>query len=594
MKRTFFPLIFFSIGLSAFAQNAGKDILDIYEYDRYDANSPDASRVGRRGIVEINGTLLLRFDKKEIRRRMAATGGVSPVDFELLEHYKTILQYEVETMSLLREGLESTRRGDAPDAQKLRSLSRRMSSFTDLLLSNPQLEAEAGKAFEEWGKRRDNGSLDPRIHPRNEYLFTYLANKAANTLDRLAASDSIRFILAGTIYSSKDGSRDIHLGKKFGGPPEDVYVVPRWVFSVSEEQKNEIAQIAQLSNHLEDLRGQNIKDLKNALYNATASRACFEGIRLQLDNLKQTAATLGLSAKNQIDSLVAPQKSQLDALLSKYGSLQAGAQQLGAADLLLGFQADLGGLKSSVDQFFAQLLGGVQNLPDTVRASPQVSGLLALRDTCKANIESDWQKIAPLYDMLRRLFGSNPQRLNANLNDKVNRLAFAEIPDESKVDLTKTGRRANGDKVTIEASLQMPKSDPQPIFSQTITVQQIALYSEVKVGLILANPEPDLAEQKHQFFFAPSYSVVFKWGSRKSHFYNNFLNIGLGANFSSPDFDYDGIPEFAAAATVSTFKDFLSVGYGYNFGQDAPFWFVGFRIPFASAALPILNEIEKN
>lgn len=593
MMRTFFFLIFFSVNLSVFAQNAGKDVIDIYEYDRYDAANPAASRVGRRGIVEINGTLLLRFDKQEIRRRMAATAGVSPVDFELLGHYKTILQYEIETMNLLREGLEATRRGEAPDTRQLGVLSRRMSSFTDLILNNPALEAEAGKAFEEWARREKDGSLDRRIHPRNEYLLTYLAGKAANTLDRMAASDSVRFILAGTIYSSKDGSRDIHLGSRFGGPPEEIYVVPRWVFTVSEEQADEMRQMAQLSNQLENLRGQNIKDLKEALYNATASRSCLEGIRAQIDSLKQTAATLGQSAKSQIDSLIAPQKTQLDALLSKYARVQVDAEQLSSTDLLLGLKADLDGLKSSVDQFFAQFATGTLNISDTLRSSPQVAGFLALRDTCSANLQQDWQKIAPLYDMLRRLLGSKPQRLNASLNDKVNRLTFAEIPEESKVDLTKTGRRSNGDKVTIEAHLQMPKGVPQPIFSQTITVQQIALHSEVKVNLILASPIPEWAQQDRKFRFAPSYSVLFKWGSRKSHFYNNFLNIGLGANFSSPDFDLDGVPEFAAALTFSTFKDFLNLGYGYNFGRDASFWFIGFRLPFASAALPILNEIEK-
>jgi hypothetical protein len=111
--------------------------------------------------------------------------------------------------------------------------------------------------------------------------------------------------------------------------------------------------------------------------------------------------------------------------------------------------------------------------------------------------------------------------------------------------------------------------------------------------MILARPLVPDVKATHKFLFAPAYSVLFRWGSRKSKFYNDFVNVGVGLNFSAPDFNFDGVPEFAVAGAVSAFKDYLEIGYGYNFGHDGWFWFLGFRIPFASASLPVLNSVVK-
>ncbi len=50
-------------------------------------------------------------------------------------------------------------------------------------------------------------------------------------------------------------------------------------------------------------------------------------------------------------------------------------------------------------------------------------------------------------------------------------------------------------------------------------------------------------------------------------------------NISAQDLDKDDVLELGYAFVLSTAKDFIQAGYGYNFGVDACFWFVGIRLP---------------
>ena len=71
----------------------------------------------------------------------------------------------------------------------------------------------------------------------------------------------------------------------------------------------------------------------------------------------------------------------------------------------------------------------------------------------------------------------------------------------------------------------------------------IGAHSVTKVGLIMANPYTlDAGPDAPKFRFAPSAALLLKFGSRTSHFYNNFLDLGIGLNTAAPDFDLDGKP----------------------------------------------------
>jgi hypothetical protein len=574
-------------------------LLRVYESKLYNAADPAQHLIKNNGIAEINGTLLVQLDQTGIRQRMQTFAGVRPADISLVSKYKSILAQKTETLQLLQEGLAASK--GQPDFKKLASLSQLMDDFYTTLLSDPELRNLAAQADAEYTQKVSAGSIDPDSYTDDMYFIEFFGKKANEVLDQINTTDNVRFILTGAMYSEQNGTRTVTLGSDFDNIPEEIYEVPRWTFSLSDDQKKELRDVALVAQKLDSLRNSTIKSTKSAYFSALSCKACFDNLKIQIQQLPTSVEGLKDTAVARAIAVVKPLQDQLVQLQDKYFQIPTSAQGLNVATELSAFNNDLTQLDAFSKSYFKGLPTALEQLPLSLRNTPQVQAVKALIDSCQTQVKRDIRRFYILLESLKSVLGGSgaERQFHNAISDQVKRLAIADVPTESFVDLNKTGKRANGDELILEAYLELEggsgagAAKRQSVYRQNIVLQQIALYSEVKVNMILANPVPDLANQRREYMFAPSYSVLFRWGSRKSRFYNDFVNIGIGANFSAPDFNLDGVPEFAVAGTFSTFKDFLSVGYGYNFGADAPYMFIGFRVPFASAALPILNNVEK-
>ncbi|MEL6254457.1 MAG: hypothetical protein AAFR87_20780 [Bacteroidota bacterium] len=165
------------------------------------------------------------------------------------------------------------------------------------------------------------------------------------------------------------------------------------------------------------------------------------------------------------------------------------------------------------------------------------------------------------------------------------------------------GSRNPGDEILIKASLEIgtnqndPNFESKQLYRKVLKIQRINPYIRMSSSFILANPytrdKIPAIDLENNFQFVPTYGIILKWGSRKNNFYNNFVNLGLGFAFSSPDFNTDGTPEFGAGVMATAFRDILSAGWGWNFGIDAPCSFVGFNIPFSIGGLPSGNNKDR-
>jgi hypothetical protein len=577
--------------------NVPAPILRVYESNRYNPANPNENLLGKDGIVEINGTLLLLLDRDAIRKEMQAYAGVQAADIRLVSKYKRILEQKTKTLQLLQEGLAAS--NGRPDYQKLNALSGLMDEFYTTLLSDPELRSMADKANKEYRQMVAAQLIDPNSYTDDMYFVEYFGQAAKAVLDRIQSAESVRFKLAGKLKFDSGLSNPVHLGDDFDEIPEENYVVPRWVFSLSEDQKEELRAVAQLSNQLDSLRIKSLKDAKNAFFDVFSSRTCFDNIKRDLDSLpflvKGMADTLGRRAM----AIIKPLQDQLISVQTQYLGVPNTAAGINNMEQLSGFNNQLELLNNSTVSFFKNLPLMLQQVPNELKATPQVQHLLNLRDSCSLQVRRDLNRFEVLYNAIKTGYGgaNAEQEFNNSITDKVRRLAIGDIPEKSFVDLTRTGKRQNGDVLVLQAQVMLDQSatgnKPNTIFRQELTLQQIKMYSEVKVNMILANPTISVPGLNKNFVFAPSYSILLRKGSRKSQFYNEFINIGVGLNISAPDFNLDGTPEFGAAFAISAIKDIISAGYGYNFGTDAPYFFIGFRVPFASAALPILNNVEK-
>jgi hypothetical protein len=184
----------------------------------------------------------------------------------------------------------------------------------------------------------------------------------------------------------------------------------------------------------------------------------------------------------------------------------------------------------------------------------------------------------------------------SEFGEEVKRLQIDEVPDIGVFDLQYTGTREEGDIVTIEAVLERISETGEPSTQKKFR-QSFIMFRIFKIvinpGLIFADPlvkKDKMADKAvtlgKQFQAVPSYSILFKFGNRKSIAYNKYFRFGLGLNIAALDFNQDSNYELGLGLVLSTLKDYLQVGIGRNMESDSWYWFFGLNIPFASISLP--------
>lgn len=164
------------------------------------------------------------------------------------------------------------------------------------------------------------------------------------------------------------------------------------------------------------------------------------------------------------------------------------------------------------------------------------------------------------------------------------KLPYNSIPTETELDLRYTGQRKAGDELYFKAQIGRDsagvQTDKQNIYWQKLTMFQVGIHNSIRATLIFANiVNGSFANTDNDYQLAPSYSVVFKLGTRKGMFYNKYLTPGLGLNIATLDFNNDNKPEIGLGITSSFFQDYVQAGYGRNMSTDDNYWFFGLRLP---------------
>lgn len=164
------------------------------------------------------------------------------------------------------------------------------------------------------------------------------------------------------------------------------------------------------------------------------------------------------------------------------------------------------------------------------------------------------------------------------------KLSYNSIPTETELDLRYTGERVAGDEIYFKAEVARDSAGTQvtkqSIYWQKLTMFQVGIHNSIRATLIFANKvNGDFASSTNDFQLNPSYSVVFKLGTRRGMFYNKYLTPGLGLNIATLDFNNDNNPEIGLGITASFFRDYFQAGYGRNMGTDDNYWFFGLRLP---------------
>jgi hypothetical protein len=574
------------------------DVLTITERD----DDGHTREVGPSRISDINSDLEIRINKDELRKRSPGAGNPSITTL-------------IDRASKLESAAEAGLKGLAKDLaafEAYRASTHDQAALDELIRSlreNTRLRSEIlNDALADPGFRaRLNAALDEvRGRPLVErYAATFRAAAAEAASLRMRAqelaSQSGTQISLGAWIVTKSAERPIHLEGFDSYPVGDTFVVERWVFTLSEEQKKRLTSLSTAAAQFNETGVQGLLEqfksqVPGSLVALLGQAApCTQTVVDEFNKLKM----LGGADNTKVKEIIGGVETAVDSYLQSVQQLKTAystggsALQLAPADLLIRTNDDL-----------LHLRQGSLELLNTVRAKQQELGELA-----NASADNDFKTaftnlgtaIKSCLTELETLGTSAVDHLRAvvsqfisgrevntavlEFGQEVLRLDLESVPDTTTLHLKQTGVRDVGDSVIIRIAAAHPVGTDtktaklQKIEERRIDVYKTLPHSEMAVGLIFAHTGRG-NKKRSSFQAAPSFSYLFKPGSRKSVFFNRVLDPGVGLNVSALDFNKDDSPEIGLGLVVSFFKDILQTGYGYNIHRSDGYFFFGLQLPF--------------
>jgi len=394
----------------------------------------------------------------------------------------------------------------------------------------------------------------------------------------------------------EQGGDRVHI-ENFDTYEEREYVtIPRWVTTLSDEQRQQLNDLARIAEENNAKSVRVFDELKEKLLQFLPDTSCVEENKNAFKSFL-TDPTNGERLTEALKETGNHLIGKVETYLDFYRAFLSNLEQLTittSLDIVQQFQV----LLQNTNQIqidindFNSLVSAISELAN------EIKGLTNNANQCLIGLKKE---LNDLHANLRVLMNQQKRYVaNRAFGEEVLKFGTNNIPEKGHIKLKGTGPRSNGDELEIAIYLRIPQEGEGAtekrhlLEEQVYTMQLIGVRSEVAVGLIMANPSEDSflgGNGEREFYYAPSASLLLKFGSRKSYFYNEWLDFGVGLNFASTDFNTDGDPEFGTGLIVTAFRNVLSLGYNYNVALDTPYWFFGVNLPFTIPGLPV-NRIN--
>lgn len=552
-------------------------ILDIREIARISGKSIPVDSSGL-AIVDINNKLEIRPNAAAIRAKALEVSGQAAGGLLLrdkIDRIEKILRNQQQIVAYIQHALANP--GQKPADSLLLLLRQTTGDIRRDSVLRPDFNTY-NREFNELLRR------DPQT---KEDRFLYALGRFNERLDsvrldlrNLENSARVQFSLR-AFRKDKSGGARLHVENFDLFEQGEFYNVENWVLSFSPEQIEQLQRYRELADTLNLGTAQALQSFKRQLENMLPALDC---LKKMPQELKLAAETVPTDVRNLIDKSLADVQAQIDQLTNELIDLSPGQP----FDALERFAA----LREQLDTIVEQTKRGFANLPESNEHLRAIRGCFLQTKEDVAKIQTFVEGFPAKY--LRRVYLATD-----TLAKEVLAFDLDQIPAVGALDLQYTGRREAGDELLIQA-LFVPKDDTinrarnfTVIAERELKMIQTGLHSNTKIGILMAQPYTLEQDDVAKFRFTPSAALLLKKGSRNSHFYNNFLDPGVGIVTSSPDFDRDGVPEFAAGITGTIFRDILSIGWCWNFGIDKPFYFLGVHLPFNLPGFPV-NPVQSS
>ncbi len=603
MRRFYSYSLFVWVWGFALSPAIGQSNLLLYEETSSGEVRPILDTIG--GIVDANSTIRIVVKQADVQDEIFRFEGISERESRLgeLRKLNTILAVETEILDLINQlsaesnsGMEIYRRLAELEGDVFAEIEKSDALYNEL--------AEKGMEANEF--------VESGKGPFVVFAINFLEGKAEEIREELYAeledeSDIRVYFRLAAFIKNKSGGRPVHI-ENFDDYDENSYKeLELFSAPLSAKDQQTITDHKQLTETLKGGFAEGIKNARKMLVAGVDSLfTSEEAIVTFRDSISKLKTRFKKKPNVNLDELLDKNISGLEDANLIYTSIQSVFTSFSgkfSADSLEG-----SGIEGRIQQFeqrIAKVLDVIPGNLDQFEASH--AALLTEDNEVKQaifRIRTDYSGVRTSVDQdiskLRKFINDVKNLLNPfkkayleseEIGNEVRRFTASNIPDVGYLDLRFIGERKPGDEILIKAVLEKGEDrtantyQEKMLYRRFISIARVAAHVKMSGSLILANPynrgaNTRVSPNLNQFQFAPTYGIFMKWGSRKSKFYNEFINLGIGMAFSSPDFNLDGTPEFGAALMFTGFRDILGGGWGYNFGANAPYVFVGFNIPF--------------
>jgi len=543
-------------------------------------------------IIDINSSLTVKVQKNELLPYLVKYAK-DPVSDQLLNEIHTlnaVLKNQVQIQESLSAEIQP-----GHEMEVLANYSKYIVEFYQAILSDPETEKLADDIMSEYYRLKGEGKIDLEVFPQSElYLIhklTELSQTRKSKIQQLESISGIKIKLL-AFLSNKQGKNRVHIENFDNISNDEFYEVERWVTNFSEEDKTTFENTKSLATKLNTLISTNGENLTQNVLASIKSLQCFKVLLDTLNSVVRDKEMIISQNREFVNQNLDSGLAEMETLFVDMKNLTGSFESYSDNEILF-YNSIINQATNKMTQTLSSFKERLHNFPAALRNNnSRIAGLVTMADECTEIFQRDVTSISNLVSWISGMFKpfKDISDNSEELSESALEFSIDNLPESGFIEMVSSGKRENGDELQIKTVFKKPDSDDEPGNDEVVEINKFKLYqtgfySTTKISLILAHPYniPELDQGENfletKFQFAPAASLLFKYGSKRSVTYNDFWNIGFGINFSSPDFNLDGQPEFGAGLIVTTLKDYVSAGWSYNFGQDVPFVFIGLTIP---------------
>jgi hypothetical protein len=533
--------------------------------------------------VDINSSLKIKINKAKINEEASPwIGNPVSIPFQRMEDLSKILAKRKE----LLEKINFTSADPKERKKTLNSFANTVMPLLDLVIDsmpNSPLYAKANAAFSY------TNALESYT-----YFFDAISKEINDITEQYKAA-----LEANKVYFRMGAFIDqtpVHMEGFDTFKDNEYYKVPRFATTINADEKKRFDDAKSFAADAnKDISSAFKAKLKEAIDPILKSiqDSVMKKFSAPLDTLENALAN-SIALSQAIGDRISARQHDMDILERDIKALIAASKSTDGATYVSNLETNINIVVAGITRFQDSLASNLkyfETIPGI--AKPVLAKFKSGYDSGKQIVKNMLNDVKTFFDDQARLNLSIPDKINESLlklGSEVNNIQLDNIPEETEINLLTAGQRKPGDQLYIKAVISKQPATAETAIEKTIDythigITQVGFYSTIKAVLLFADNTSVEFPAKKQFQLVPSYSVLFKYGTRKFNQYNRYISPGIGVNMATLDFNNDNTPEIGIGVVGSVFADYLQVGYGRNMSADQNYWFFGIRLPFIGVNL---------